>query len=216
MTSFAARPVRLSLAALFIATGANVQAQLPVPTRADGRALESLRSMTRCLAGALPDEIDLYLRAAPGSSKAERWEKHLRRSANFCFANFGSTMRIKPPVFRGALAEALYLQSFEPVSADESRPQATAANAPASLDQLAACVAAAEPGSADALLRTAWASTGEAEALVALKNGIVRCSGPRPAPLAPSALRFRGVLAEALYKLRKASAGARSSSRDAT
>jgi len=108
--------------------------------------------------------------------------------------------------FRGAIANALYLQHYPSFPADRLRPSPATAgrmltgDAANLMSDFARCVVMTDPAAVDALLRTRPASDGEHEALQALSVHFSAClyQGQN---LAMNALALRSVLAEAAYRL---------------
>jgi hypothetical protein len=180
---------------IFVALPAPSFAQMPVPTGWDEAALTNFRGTTRCLANGLPDVAATFVTADPESDAFDRADRRLARGAPFCVLR---RIRLASDMLRVGLAEALYLHRFP------APPTLTALETPVpaelELDAIAACIASRQPAGVDRLLRTAWKSAGEDDAMHALQGEIHACAGPVAFPPLITMIRFRMALAAALYR----------------
>jgi hypothetical protein len=107
---------------------------------------------------------------------------------------------------RGAIAEQLYLRDFPraPRTIAAAGTMPATGVAPANAVDLGACVAARDADGADTLVRTARRSAAEALAGKRIAPMFNLCAGGKRFDL--SGAQAHGVLAEALFKMRSATA----------
>lgn len=220
-----------TLAALPIAPGSAQERVVPIGTRlprwerpvvaSEAKAIRTLRAFSSCLALKVEAAPQL-LRTLPETAEEERVVRELTSGRRKCSFGWGE-LRLRPYLFRGSIAEALYRagvaagagppapapipQGFESFAA-----KLTAADRNGLDDEdrnllvgrwLGYCAAHENPSGIDSLLRSEPSTPAEISALRVLRPTLDGCLFKgQIADL--SAVAIRALLAEALYQRRLA------------
>jgi hypothetical protein len=197
---------------------------MPAPSRYDyhysrDEADETMAEFARCLVGSrhLRPQAERYLRAIPTGRNFNAAGVRLSTPDCLPHAFWSIRMRFRPGLLRSALFSALYQRDYggSPPGDVKSVPRLVIAaefdgpeaDIPADVvfsRVVGDCVARADPADVHALLMTKVASGGEKEALARVVPQLAACL-PAGRQMAFSRPVLRGLLAEALYKLRGAS-----------
>lgn len=162
-----------------------------------------LGDFARCMVRGQPKRAHALLMMSPTAAEsADRLLSWVAQRSH-CLRHRGA-LRMRPPVMRGAIAETLYLETFD--RPPGSGPLPTPA-APSSADPLlipyevTQCAAARDPVAADRLVRSKRRSPEEVEAVDRLKPALNACAKPG-VRLDFNRTLIRSLMAEGLYKVR--------------
>jgi hypothetical protein len=167
------------------------------------KADRALASAAYCIANAAPDRAAGILNLDPQERAATEALLDLFRNQPFCAAGLPTT---KAPVitWRGALAEALYLDRFKsPMpgpAAEAARQPEWFATTKQSAYAVAQCAAERSPAAADALVRAKRRSPEELGAVNALLPALRSCGKGRKVDFDRDMIH--GLVAEDLFRVR--------------
>lgn len=183
--------------------------------QADRAAAESaMRRFAQCVVRGDPTMARSVMASAPGSQEESALFHAVAQRRNGCLGQ--GRLRFRHGMLRGALAEQLYLRSYDrPVQAvaQPDAPLAPVQPGRGAYQAYAACVVKRNSPAADAALRSSPGGSAEKTAYQDIMPSLSSClSGGDQAKLAIDRVALRGYLAEALYDFRRAAGDRQSGS----
>jgi hypothetical protein len=195
-------------AAIGISNPAAAQFDHPPEMRKGASVDRKFMSTATCLVDGEATRARQLLTLEPGSEAEGKALLALVRAAPFC-AEDRSMTRAPTATWRGAIAEAIYLQGFgraqltsTPIG--DGRPEWLASPGN-TLFAIGRCAAERAPVEADRLMRTKWRSAEEASAVGDLLPTLRACGNGRKADF--DRVSIRGTIAEGLVRASGAAEG---------
>lgn len=163
----------------------------------------TLSDFARCMVRGQPKQAHAILMMNPTAPEsADRLLSWVAQRSR-CLRIRGG-LRMRSPVMRGAIAETLYLHTFDrpPATGEIAAPAAPSSGNPLLVPyEVTQCAAGRDPVAADSLVRSKRRSPEEVEAVNRLKPALSACAG-RGVRLDFNRTMIRSLMAEGLYKVR--------------
>lgn len=162
-----------------------------------------LSKFARCMVRGQPKQAHAILMMPPTGEESERRLVSWVAQRSRCLRGRGA-LRMRPPVMRGAIAETLYLETFDrPPGVGELPTAARLSSEDPRLVpyEVTRCAAARDPVAADMLIRSKRRSEEEVAAVSRLRPALNACARPGER-LEFNRTLIRSLMAEGLYKVR--------------